>query len=363
MTAQPVTAPARPPLLSSHGIEVRREGVEGSRWYCDPQTDDLYASVSTVISACTSKPWLVPWGAKLAAEYAVDRHDLVAELLRDPEPDAPLTAAARAERAAARRAAAIDHVKREAQRRREAASETGTWVHDVVEALVLDAPMPDVPPQVEPFVDAFIDWHCLWNPTYLAAEATVANPTRGYAGTLDLIAYLPALNRTFLIDAKSGANLDAYMPVQLSAYRRSSEVWLPLGRKARMPAVDALAVLHIRPQSEGGARLIEVPDDESNHLVFLRMLEQLEWRDRQPKAIGRVLYPPLPDGSQPPPLLADIEVPCRAILAEAGILRLDDLAAQTEASLRALKGIGPKKVDALRECLAERGLRLAGEEG
>lgn len=332
-----------PKLLSSRGLDVRRE-TDGSRWYCDPDTDQLLASVTTVLSATSSKPWLTPWAAKLAATFAVEQHDLVSQTL-----------------AAAGPAAAIDLIKGAAARKRDEASSRGTWLHDVVEALVLDAPLPDFPDDVVPFADAFVDWCCDWEPEFIAAECTVADPLLGWAGTLDLILRFPRwpFLGTWLIDAKSGANLDHNMPVQLATYKRATEVWLPLGRKAPMPQVDRCAVLHVRPE---GAKFIDVTefvtDDAYNR--FLRMRAELDAREALPKHIGRVLYPPLPDGSQPPPLLEDLPgAPCVAILREAGVVRLADLTSWTRDGLLNLKGIGAKKADAIEEFLTEHGLTLA----
>jgi hypothetical protein len=356
MTAEAVAPPAT--ILTSVGVETRRDD-EGSRWYVDPKSDEQFASVTTIIGMNTSKPWLVAWGAKLAAEYAVERHDLVDAMLAEPESERELSDVERAERARRRAVGAIDHVKREGARRRQEAAERGTWVHDVIEALVLDAPIPDVPPETQPFVDAFIDWHCEWNPTYLMAEATVCNRRHGYAGTADIVAYLPALDRTALIDAKSGANLDLEMPIQLTAYANAEEVWLPFGNTAPMPKVNMAAVLHLRPE---GHKLIEVPLSGTHFSAFLRMLELTQWRDAQPRRMGKVIYPPLPDGSQPPPLLVDIDSPCLRILNEAGVTRLDHLADLTAEKLLALKGIGPAKLDQLRSLCAEHGVTLSGEE-
>lgn len=364
MTAQPAAPPAAPDvILTSVGIEATTDD-HGSRWYADPYGDELFASVTTIIGMNTSKPWLVPWGAKLAAQYAVDRHDLIAAMLACPpeeaEEEAKLPDAFKAQRVRKRRDAAVDHIKREGAREREAARDRGTWVHDLVEALVLDAPVPDLPPDVEPFADAFINWHIDFNPRYLMAEATVCNRTHGYAGTADIVAYLPGLDRTCLIDAKSGENLDLEMPIQLAAYERAEEVWLPMGRRAPMPKVDMCAVLHLRPE---GYKLIEVPRGGEHFSAFLRMAELTGWRDTQRGRIGTVIYPPLPDGTQPPPLLEDIDVPCRNILAEAGVTRLDHLAAMTSDKLLALKGIGKAKLQGIRECLEQRGYTLADEQG
>ena len=57
-----------------------------------------------------------------------------------------------------------------------------------------------------------------------------------------------------------------------------------------------------------------------------------------------------------------LSAPARRALAGAGIHRLEQLAALSEADIRRLHGIGPKGVEQLRRDLAARGLAFAGEK-
>ena len=57
--------------------------------------------------------------------------------------------------------------------------------------------------------------------------------------------------------------------------------------------------------------------------------------------------------------LPSIGAPARRALAHAGITRLDQLTAVTEAQLTAFHGVGPRAVELLRTALAERGLSLS----
>lgn len=337
MTAQ-AEAPAVPELLTSKGVEVRRENSEGSRWYVDVDGLELN-SVTTVLSATTSKPWLTAWAAKLAAEFAVEQHEHIGKTI---------------ELAGAE--AAIGMVKGAAEQRRNDARDRGTFVHDIVEALILDTPLPEFTDDVAPYADAFVDWCIAWQPRFLAAEATVARPEHGWAGTLDVIAYLPALGRTLVIDCKTGANLDRDMIVQLGTYQRATEVWLPLGRKVRMPETAGCAVLHIRP---GRARLVELTElaDDAAYGEFLTRLDLLRRFDATPKQLGTVRYPLNPDGTPGSPWLEDLQgIPLVSLLAEHGVITLADLCGCTAAQVRALKGFGPKKVALLEAVLAAHGL-------
>lgn len=351
MTAQAV-APEAQIILTSKGVEVRQpDGHEGSRWYVDPETGDLLASVTTCISSCTSKPWLVAWGAKLAAETAVDEHVQIDALLAPRPSDAELTDAQRIEVGRERRRGAVDYLKGAAARKREAASERGTWVHDVVEALVLDQPVPDVPEDVKPYLDRFIDWWCDFTPRPFMSEATVADRTAGWAGTLDLGVYFPTLGHSAVIDVKTGANLDVWMRVQLSAYRRAKVVFLPLGRVAAMPKTERAYVLHLMPDAY---KMIDVTERDDEYALFLAMLRQTRWNDQQQKRLGMVVYPPLPDGSQPSPLIEDVDgIPAANKLIEAGVERVDDLFHFTARELLMLPGVGPAAIRALPDVCAQ----------
>jgi hypothetical protein len=117
-----------------------------------------------------------------------------------------------------------------------------------------------------------------------------------------------------------------------------------------MPHVDRCAVLHLRPE---GAKLVDVTEHTPGaHELFLDMLAVLVRREQLPAKPGRVIYPPLPDGSQPPPLLEDLDgIPACAALIRGGIRRLDQLAAATADDLRALDGVGPKSLLGIRDYL------------
>lgn len=362
MTAQPVAEapPEVPYVLTSKGVEVRQpDGSEGSRWYVDPETGDLLASVTTAISSNSSKPWLTTWAAKLAAETAIEEHDLIAQMLATRIEDVELTEAQFREKVYERRQGAIDYLKGAAKRKRDAASERGTWVHDVVEALILDTAIPDVPEDVKPYLDSFINWWCDFDPRPFMSEATVADPRAGWAGTLDLAAFFRSLRVSGVVDVKTGANLDIDMRVQMSAYRRAKEVWLPLGVKAPMPRTDRAYVLWL---GTDWYKMIDVTDESGEcYEQFLSLLERTRWRDRQGKRIGRAIYPPLADGSQPPPLLEDIDgIPAVTKFVTAGVVRLDDLLGKSARELFTIPGVGPGAIRALPEVCATWGQAIDG---
>jgi len=339
---------------------IGRVDTGDNRWYVDPDNPDLrYESVTHIIGASNPKPWLVAWGAKLAAEFAVEKHDRLGGVIADFGVPA-----------------AIDLVKGEAKRRRELKAEIGSYQHDVIECLVLDRPLPSIPDHLygvevdgevvdlDVISDGFLNFVADHSPVFHLAEATVANTFEGYAGTLDLVLDLPGESeggRRWLIDAKTGVVLEPTMRAQLAAYRYADEVWLDqLGNKAPMVPVDRCGVLHIRKEYERGYKLISVRAGQDEFSWFQAMTRAYHMGvDMGHKLEGRVHYPPLPDGSQPPPLLEDTELRCRSALVKAGIRDLAALAALTPAGWRQVKGVGPKAVDEIAALLIEHGLLRA----
>jgi hypothetical protein len=326
-----------------------------SRYYQDPVTGDLFDSVTRIISATHSMPWLQDWAAKHAALFAVERLDFIAETIRTVGADA-----------------AVDLIKGQARRRREAAADRGSGAHAIVEALLLDQPIPQAgdPAEqavIDAIVDGFLNFMTDHDPGIELAEATVANAGHGYAGTLDITALLRKLRKFGLIDVKTGANLDPTIAAQLAAYKHADEVWLDaLGNKAPMPKVDACYVLHLRPRQpdgtgyDGGYKLYEV-DVTGAFDWFLQMRAVFAGAQERSKLGTRVIYPPLPDGSQPLPLLEDIDgwTKARNLLIAAGMTTLNDVAAFTAEQLIALRGFGKGCLAQVGEMLAANGLALA----
>lgn len=336
---------------------------EGSmRWYVDPSDPSLaYESVTTILSAANDKPWLAPWAAKLAAEYAVDHVYDVADVA-----------------AALGRDGAVRLVKDVATTLRNLKADIGSYCHEVIEALILGGDIPDIPEHIADaeidgervdigaIVDGFLAFCADHKPVFKLAEATVANPIHGYAGTLDIVAWLPAMRRLLLIDAKTGATLGPEMRAQLAAYRRCPEVWLDrLGNKAPMPQVDGCAILHLRPGFRRGYRLIEVDAGDAEFAWFTACQRVLIHQRNQPKTIGRPLYVPLPDGTQPPIRIEDIDLDgfprARSALVKAGVEDIAALASMSSAECLGIRGIGAATLTACRDALTAYGYQFADD--
>src|SRR3954464_11091349 len=115
-------------MTTEHGIIGRFEKGD-NRYYVDPANpDNVYESVTTILSATESKPQLVNWAAKLAAEFAVSHHDAIGQSIESFGADAT-----------------IKLIASEAKRLRDLKADIGSHQHAILEALLLDLPIPQVP--------------------------------------------------------------------------------------------------------------------------------------------------------------------------------------------------------------------------
>lgn len=343
----------------------RRGSEDDHRYYSHPTSGDPYLSVTYVIGACQSKPWLGAWAAKTAAAYAVDFRANWLKTFRDNG-----------------RELAMKEITRTAAANRDVKANIGTYEHDVFEALLLDQPIPGIPDHLEGQIVEFdgelvvIDQEWLdgiadgllnfiedFGFKAIAAECTVASDEHEAAGTIDAIGRLTVLDQTALIDVKTGAHLDAGVLAQLGAYWQFPHLWLRSGQIVRRPRADIAAILHLRPSYSRGYKLLIVTPQELSvgWTWWQAMRRQLAVSKDVPGKFGTVLYPPLPDGSQPPPMVEDLRsyAGCSRVvspLLAAGIVHLSDLAALDRDDVEQIKGVGPKTLTALTEVMAAHGL-------
>jgi len=349
----------------------RRESLDDHKHYSHPKSASLYLSVTYVIGSCTSKPWLAPWAAKTAAAYAVDFYQHWMTTFR-----------------AGGRDAAIKEITRIAAANRDLKAKIGTYEHDVFEALLLDQPIPGIPDDLEgklvefdgelvvidqewldTIADGLLNFISDFGWRAVAAECTVASDEHEAAGTIDAMGRCDVLgSKMVLLDVKSGALLGPEVLAQLGPYARFPHLWLRSGDVVRKPAVDLAAILHLRASYSRGYKLITVTQEELDlgWAWWLKCREQLEISKNVPAKFGQVLYPPLVDGSQPPPMVEDLRsyAGCsRAVapLVAAGLVWLSDIAELHRADVAAIKGVGPKTITALSEVMAESGLTFRDE--
>jgi hypothetical protein len=262
--------------------------TERGRYYSDPAGGPDLVSVTNVLDTCVNKSMaLVPWGVKLTVEHLFDHWPLLGDRVRDDRP------------------ALTREIKAVHKDVREAAADLGDRVHAAAEARLLGAPIPD-DPEVAPYLAQFELWLKSWGVTdddVEATEITVLHRRLGYAGTADLMVWLPSgpggRRELWLIDYKSSATRRASSvypenTLQLAALRYAEAVLLPDDSEQSMPRIERTGVLNLRASSHA---LVPMPADRAAHRAFRGALETTKWLHAA-KATYPALFAP---GHEPAP--------------------------------------------------------------
>lgn len=347
------------------------DGPDDSRWYHDPGRPGLrYQSVTWTISSTESAPWIVPWAATVAAEVVRDNWSALGGLMRSEGGPALM----------------VKWLKEEARRQRELAADVGTWLHDVLEALLTGRPIPDPPAYMigrtlrtggerilitqealDSWADGILNFITDFRLTCVMSEASICHPGDGWAGRVDVVAEMPGYG-LIAIDAKSG-NVRKSVIAQLAAIVNAREVWIPGGGQIPMPRCDGAAVLHLRPRWARGYKLRPVlgKDLVEGYAWFLAAAELLREREAAPDVDRSVWYPPVfdEDGDvidiPKVPMIEDSGLKCARALGRAGLTWLVELEEFTAADVLAVRGVGPKAMEDLAVLLAEHGLSFADQ--
>lgn len=234
-----------------------RSGDSGGRTYVWPATGENFHSVTTILRAL-NKPGLMYWSARTVAEGAIAHHDEWRAILADEGTDA-----------------AVRFLKGLPWDKRDKAADAGSTVHAAIEAEVKGTTPPDWPNALAGFRVQWQRFLEAYRPEWVASEATVYSRKYGYAGTLDWIARIGGV--TYLGDLKTGERIYDEVALQLAAYRFADWIDIGDGVEHPVPATDAVAVLHLRPNAY---YLRHVTADEATHRSFLHILQAFRWQQQ-----------------------------------------------------------------------------------
>lgn len=276
MTAPP-KAPrkraAAKPTEAPYGTARIPERSQG--WYRDPETQEKLRSVTTLLGQGFPKPSLMFWAANTTAQDAMENLPYLINSSLRPE----------------QREAAYDWLRKGHVRKKDERGDVGTAVHDIVEAMVLDTPLPEsvlADRDMAPYLENFLQFVKDWEVVFEASEMVVANYTDGYAGRLDYMFYsrpIAALLKVppvtlFMGDTKTGGELDekGVYPeagLQMAGYRRAEYCWLRDGSKVPMPVTHSTGiVLHLRPE---GYRPVPLNCGDDMFEAFLNVYKVAEF--------------------------------------------------------------------------------------
>lgn len=228
-----------------------RRHLERGRTYVWPPNDPAareYLSVTNVLNSIP-KPALPRWAAKLTAETAVEKLDLLNTLVgEDPT-------------------AAVNWLKQAPWGARDRAADIGTAIHEIVEkdalgdAEAADAIAAQLPPEGRDKARQARDFFTKADLTVDHVEFVCYHHELGYAGTGDFIVTLgsnfqwnwPGItkpNPKLILDLKTGSGVYPEAAAQMSAYRFASDmVDLRSAEMTPMPETDGAAVLHVTDKS------------------------------------------------------------------------------------------------------------------
>jgi hypothetical protein len=188
---------------------------------------EVFPSVTTIIGGGIPKPALVPWAAKMTAEWVADNITDVVEMVAKDRDDA------------------VAIIKGAPYKSKNRAAILGTKLHAAAEAHANGEPLPRMSAEVQPLAEAYLQFIDDYKPTPILTEARVYSPTFDYAGTLDAIVEING--EKILLDYKTGKAVYPEVALQLAAYRYA-DFYDNGGEPTELPEVDRCMVVHIRPQ-------------------------------------------------------------------------------------------------------------------
>ncbi|RXS78880.1 hypothetical protein EST92_19805 [Streptomyces sp. TM32] len=260
--------------------------TDNGRYYTDPAGGPDLVSVTNVLDTSVNKTRsLLPWGVKLTVEWILDHRMEVAR------------------RAITDRDALTKQLKQIHRDAREEAADLGTIIHQAAEKRLLGAPFA-VAREVAPYLhqlEMFLGyWGVDIGKHVEAAEITCFHRRLGYAGTADLMIWLPTGEdrqlELWLIDFKTSATRSAKAVYpentqQLAALRYCETVLLPDDSEQPMPAIQRTGVLNLRAKSHA---LVEMPADRDAHKAFRGALVNALWHHAAPSSYPALLAPDQP---------------------------------------------------------------------
>jgi len=245
MTAAIATAPVR-------------AAITRDRWHRYTHAGIVYPGVTSIIKIIDKSDALMAWASRNTAEAALAQLDHLVSLRDTVGPEGVIKAL----------------TARSSWKRDEAAS-IGSDIHGYAERIARGEPFAVLSGPIMARVEAYREWWASSGWRLRLAEALVVNPTVGYGGTLDLLAY-DETGRTVLADVKTGQNLYAdSIRLQLAAYGDADLIAPQGGPKAwPMPQVERYVVLHV---TEEGVRIVDVPVGGPDRQAFVSAVLLSAW--------------------------------------------------------------------------------------
>lgn len=278
-----------------HARDIKGKGrYYGSCGDGCPFGDDLLISVTNA-QGVVAKPALVPAAVKITAETAWQMLPHMVHLSRQPVDGGQGCEKRRvAERCGRCRFCLTSAIKAEHKNQWDTAADFGSLIHTSAYNHVIGQPMPP-DPDVEPFIGQYLRFlkvfHVDITKHIEAAETTVINRAKRYAGTGDVWMQLPIGPRgrrvLVLVDLKTSlkapvGRVYADQELQLAGLRFAPKALLPDDTEVDVPKFHAAALLNLRRDDFA---LIPLPADRDAYKAFLGAVDlQLHFHAQDTRA-------------------------------------------------------------------------------
>lgn len=222
-----------------------------------------YPGVTSIVGVIDKSKPLMVWASRLTAEAALEQLDTLPDMVRKNG-----------------RAGVVRLLTDQSSWRRDEAASIGTAIHEFAERVANGDELGEVPESIRVRVHHYVDWFAASGWKRRITEALVVNPTLGYGGTLDLLAF-DEQGRTVLADVKSGKSIYPETTLQLLAYGEA-EVIAPQGSPTAypMPSVDRYVVLHV---TESGVETIELEPTDDDREALRSCIPLSRWKAAKEK--------------------------------------------------------------------------------
>lgn len=230
--------PARAEAVA-HQAKKPKPAITRNRWHQYTYQGVTYPGLTTVLRVI-NKDALIRWASRLTAEAAVSQAaDLPGLVERNGVKGV------------------VDMLLNQSDKRRDEAGSRGTEVHELAEKMLKGEPLPPLSEEKRAMLQGIAEWWARSGWRMRMTEALVVNPSMGYGGTLDLLAY-DADGLTVLADYKtSSGGIYGETRLQLLGYGEATYI-APQGSPVvyNMPRIDRYVGLHVTTDG-----VTEVPMD------------------------------------------------------------------------------------------------------
>lgn len=205
---------------------VQRKNRGRTHWYVDGNGNRM-PGVTTLLGNGIPKPALINWAANATAEAAVNQWDQLSEL---------------------RVADRLTTLQRARYEKPDKAKKRGTEVHNLAERLVKGEAVQAIPDEIRGHVEAYVRFLDRYDVEPVLVEVTIVSYKYGYAGTLDLVAWLNTTDgrQLWLLDIKTNEKgIYGETALQLAGYRYAEFYVGSDGKEHPMPAVERTGAIHV----------------------------------------------------------------------------------------------------------------------